>query len=110
MLFLLCVRMGAFEPIAAYVVARAAARLNAKALEPAKALVDPAELDRQIAVQEQQLLDDFAQAAVVWLSVGALAALVLGALALWYVSGLVGDGLLGPVPPPPDPFVQLDMM
>ena len=38
------------------------------------------------------------------------AALVLGALALWYVSGLVGDGLLGLVPPPPDPFVQLDMM
>ena len=59
------------------------------------------------AVQEQQLLDDFAQTAVLWLSVGLVALLALGTVGLWQFSGVVSDGLLGLLPPPPDPFVNL---
>ena len=109
LVFLMCVRLGSFEPVATYVVARTVARLNLQALEPAKALAPAKELDRQIAVQEQQLIDDFAQSAVVWLSAGSFAIVVLSFIGLFLAWGAVRDIVLVLLagPAPPDPFSGL---
>ena len=109
LVFLMCVRLGSFEPVATYVVARTVARLNLQALEPAKALAPANELDRQIAVQEQQLIDDFAQSAVVWLSAGSFALVILSFIVLFWAWGAVRDIVLVLLagPAPPDPFSGL---
>ena len=60
-------------------------------------------------MQEQQLIDDFAQSAVVWFAAGALAFTVANFVAFFFLWGFVSDAVLGLLtgPPPPDPFANM---